>query len=346
MSVTRMHEVLVGFGKKRQADIATANVAGDLWRLNKVNASLANPKLNTENDAEEFGKGHEFVTQTFKTSWDVGGTLEKYLGAEIAAWAMAYGLGKCVKTGTTPNFIYTCTPLMPAAGDDAELPFFSFIEQIRPGASVVLDRMAVGCAVEGWSIAVGSGPGRANSKITVEFVGCGLLTEPSGLTLPAATAEKLLPSASLTLTINAVDYVTSKNIISLETGWKNNIRMEGGFFPGSGFQVPGEADSGAVRGRLEFGNRAGSLKFTARFEHGSTELATLKAQTAGTAVLNLSFDANNSLQITWQKVSFSAAEVGEADGIVIVSVECAPMYHETHGLITAVAKCLVDDIAA
>jgi hypothetical protein len=43
---------------------------------------------------------------------------------------MAFGLGKVVKTGTAPSFTYTCTPLNPAAGDAAELPFFSFIEQI------------------------------------------------------------------------------------------------------------------------------------------------------------------------------------------------------------------------
>ena len=344
MSVTRMQEVLIGFGKKKQADIATANVVGDLWRMNKVNAALANPKLNTENDADEFGKGHEFATQTFKTSWDVAGTMEKYLGAEIAAWAMAYGLGKCTKSGTTPNWIYTCTPLFPAAGDAAELPFFSFIEQIRPGAGVVLDRMAVGCAIEGWTITVGSGPGRANSKINIEFVGSGKLTEPSALVIPAVTAEKLLPSASLTLTVNGVNYVTAKNIISLEAGWKNNIRLDSGFYPGSDFQTPGDATTGAIRGRLEYGNRQGTLKFTARFEHDSSELATLKAQSTGTAVIGLSYDANNSLEITWQKVSFATAEVGETDGIVTVAVECTPMYHETNAVISAVAKCLVDDI--
>ena len=38
--------------------------------------------------------------------------------------------------------------------------------------------------------------------------------------------EKLLPSASLTPTLNGVDYVTSKNIVSLEPSWKNNIRMD------------------------------------------------------------------------------------------------------------------------
>jgi isoprenylcysteine carboxyl methyltransferase (ICMT) family protein YpbQ len=106
MSTTRLQELLIGFGFGKQTDIATANAAITMWRLRKLNASMANPKLATENDAAEYGKGHEFATQTFKTSWDVAGSLEKYLGAEIGAWAMCFGLGKVVKSGTTPNFIY------------------------------------------------------------------------------------------------------------------------------------------------------------------------------------------------------------------------------------------------
>src|SRR5579885_2874135 len=320
MSTTRLQEVLICFGKQKQIDIVTANTGAEMWRFGKLNAALANPKLNTENDAEEFGKGHEFPTQSFQTSWDVSGTLEKYLSAEIAAWAMAFGLGKVVKSGATPNFTYTCTPLMPANGDAAELPYFSFVEQIRPGAGVVLDRMAVGCVVEGWTITIGSGPGRANSKITIEFAGSGKVTEPSGIVMPAATLEKLLPSASLALTINGVNYVSNKNIVSLETSWKNNVRLDGGFYPGSGFQTPGDGASGA------------------------TELAKLKNQSTGTAVLSLTYDPNNSLEITWQKVSFATAEVGETDGIVTVSVDCLPMWDETNGIVSAVAKCNVDGI--
>ncbi len=344
MSTTRLQELQICFGKQKQTDTQTANTAVQMWQLRKLNAQLANPKLNTENDAEEFGKGHEFAVQSFQTSWDVNGTLEKYLSAEIAAWAMAFGLGKVVKSGTAPNFTYTATPLIPSAGDDAELPYFSFVEQIRPGAGVVLDRMAIGCVIEGWTISIGSGPGRANSKITVEFVGSGKLAEPSNIVMPGATLEKLLPSASLTLSINGVNYVTNKNIVSLETAWKNNVRADGGFYPGSGFQTPGDATSGAIRGRLEFGNRQGTIKFVARFENGSSELTKLRSQTSGTATIGLSYDANNSLEITWQKVSFATAEVGETDGIVTVSVDCLPMWHETNGIVSAVVKCGIDNI--
>jgi hypothetical protein len=345
MSATRLQEVLVCFGKGKQTDIATAQAAGVMWRMNKLNAALADPKLAIEDDAAEYGKGHEFATTTFKTSWDVTGTLEKYLSAEMAAWAMCFGLGKVVKSGTTPDFIYTCTPLFPSAGDDTELPYFSFVEQIRPGAGVVLDRQAVGCAVEGFTITIGSGPGRANSKITVEFVGSGkVIDSATGIVMPAATVENLLPSASLALTINGVDYVTAKNLVSVETSWKNNLRVNDGYFPGSGFQTGGDATSGAIRGRLEFGNRQGGLRFVARFDSSSLEYAKLKAQTTGTAVLTLTHDANNSLTLTWQKVAFSTVTITETDQFATVAVDCVPQFDSTNGILTAVAKVAVDAI--
>jgi hypothetical protein len=189
-------------------------------------------------------------------------------------------------------------------------------------AAVVVDRQAVGMAVESFQISVGSGPGRANSKITVELVGFGkVIDAATGITMPSATAEKLLPSASLTLAINGVDYVTNKNVVSLETGWKNNIRTDAGFYPGSGFQTAGDGSTGAIRGRLEFGNRASNLKFVARFMNGSDEDTKLKAQTSGTAVITLAYDTNNSLQLTWEKITYSAVEIAETDQILTVAVE-------------------------
>jgi hypothetical protein len=344
MSTTRLQEVLICFGKKKQVDIATAQAAADMWRFSKINAALANPKLATENDAAEYGKGHEFPTATFKTAWDVGVALEKYLSAEIGAWAVCFALGKVVKSGAGP-FVYTCTPLIPSAGDAAELPYLSYVEQIRPGAGVVVDRLAVGMAIESFQITVGSGPGRANSKISVELAGSGkVIDTATGIAMPAATAEKLLPSASLTLSINGIDYVTSKNIVSLDTGWKNNIRMDAGFFPGSGFQTAGDGSTGAIRGRLEFGNRVGNLKFVARFQNGSDEYTKLKAQTSGTAVVTLAFDVSNSLQLTWQKITYSVVEIAETDQILNVAVECLPMYDSTNGILTAIGKTTVDQI--
>ena len=80
-----IRETLVGWGFRKQTDIATANVLAGIWRLNKLNAALSDTRLNTEDDAAELGKGHEFATQVFKTSWDVSGQIEKYLSSDLAA---------------------------------------------------------------------------------------------------------------------------------------------------------------------------------------------------------------------------------------------------------------------
>jgi hypothetical protein len=290
------------------------------------------------------GKGHEFSTTIYKTSWDVAFQIEKYTSAEFLAWVMAYSLGKSVKAGGAPNFTYTCTPLDPVT-DGEELPYFTFVEQVRPGAGVILDRAAVGCAVEGWTLSIASGPGRANCKLVADCAGSGRITQPSAIVIPAATAEKLLPAAGLTLTINGVDYVTNRNFVSLQATWKNNLKLDDGFYPGSGFQTPGDASSGAVRGRMEIGNRELGLAFVARFVNGSDEHTKLLAQTEGTAVIGLTYDVNNAATLTYQRVQFSAVEIGETDDVVTVAVTCEPLWHNVNKLFTASCKCNIDEIA-
>lgn len=325
-------EILIGFGKNSQTNLATANTAAGMIRLGKLNASNMYPKLVTENDAEEFGKGHEFATQVFKTYWDVSGQIEKYLSAEFAAWVMAFSLGKVVKSGNTPNWVYTCTPLDPVT-DGIDLPAFSFVEQMRPGASAVVDFMNVGCCIEGWNLTVGSGPGRASAKLVADIVGTGQFTEPSTITLPAATTEHLLPASSAAITINGVDYVAAKNFVSLEAGWRNNILLDDGFYPGSGTD-----EGAAIRGRMEVGNREASLRFTARFDSTSLEYSKLKAQTEGTAVIELVYDTNNSMKITFHRVQFGLVERSSQNGIVTVDVTCVPLWHNTNKLLTAVCE--------
>jgi hypothetical protein len=62
-------------------------------------------------------------------------------------------------------------------------------------------------------------------------------------------------------------------------------------------------------------------------------------------VVTLTKDANNSMQVTWQKLAFSVAEVGDTDGIVTVSVTGRPEYDATNGVVSAVVVTPVDGIA-
>jgi hypothetical protein len=80
-------------------------------------------------------------------------------------------------------------------------------------------------------------------------------------------------------------------------------------------------------------------------DSGSDEYTKLVAQTTGTAVLTVSYDANNSAQWTWQQISYQVVENTEADGIVAVTVTVAPQYNATNGILTFVGKCGITGIA-
>jgi hypothetical protein len=332
----RVQQLILGLGSGKQASISAA--AATFLRFKKLDTSLTTPKPVFENDAAEIGKGHEFITQTFPSHYDVGNRIEKYASAEFVTWAVAYALGNIAQTGSSAPYTYTITPLNP--GTTLELPYFSLVEQVAEGGGNAIDNLHVGCAMEDFTYQFNYGPGRASSKMTVNWVGSGLLTTPSGITVPALTTENNMLAASMALTINGVDYVGSKRILSGSIGWKNNLLLNAGFFPGSGLQ-----NGLQVRGRMEVGARVPSFQFTARLLAGSPEYATLVNQTTGTAVLSVQHDAGNSVTFTFQQMAFQMAENTEADGIVAVTVTGAPQYNATNGVLSVVTKCGLTGIA-
>lgn len=336
-----IRETYAAVSFRKQVDLATANPETDFRRFQKTNNAFAVINYVNEDDAADFGKGHEFATQQYPSYLDASVAVEKYLTAEIFAWAAAFGLGSVVKTGSTPNFVYTCTPSNPVANGIA-LPPFSYAESIRPGGSAVVDRMLVGCVLNSFNISLQSGPGRASTTITMELMGTGKNTTPSGLTFGSLPyTETPLPSYGMTATLHGVDYVVNADIISMEFGWNNNLRGDSGYFPGSGKQ-----GNHQIRGRMEHGDREATLSFVARFNAGSTELTKVQNLSTGSATINLAFDANNAGTITFHQVGFRQATVGDTDGIVHVQVECSPQYHASNGLLTMVAKCNVDNVGA
>ena len=332
----RVQQLILGLGSGKQASISAA--ASTFLRFKKLDTSLTTPKPVFENDAAEIGKGHEFITQTFPSHYDVGNRIEKYASAEFLTWAVGYALGNVAQTGSNAPYTYTITPLNP--GTTLELPYFSLVEQVAEGGGNAIDNLHVGCAIEDFTYQFNYGPGRASSKMTVNWVGSGLLTTPSGITVPALTTENNMLAASMALTINGVDYVATKRILSGSIGWKNNLLLNAGFFPGSGLQ-----NGLQVRGRMEVGARVPSFQFTARLLSGSPEYATLVNQTTGTATLSVQHDAGNSVAFTFQQMAFQMAENTEADGIVAVTVTGAPQYNATNGVLSVVTKCGLTGIA-
>ena len=235
---------------------------------------------------------------------------------------------------------YTVTPM--DVCDGLDMPSFSAVEQLGaacPGGAA-LDRLVAGCVINDWDVKFTSGPGRNNSMLGINFVGSGKVVEPSAIVLPdAPLVEHPLPGGSATVTINGVDYVANKSLLSLEAGFANNTRLDTGYFIGSGV----DANGYALRGRMERGDRAYSFSFVARLESGSTELAKLKAHTTGTASVVLKGDLievghYNQLDLTYHKIVYEAVELSDDAGIVVVQVRVTPLYDGTLGVLTCKVK--------
>ena len=158
--------------------------------------------------------------------------------------------------------------------------------------------------------------------------------------VPAVTVENNMLAASMALTVNGIDLVASKRILSGSIGWKNNLLLNAGFFPGSG-----EQNGLQIRGRMEIGARVPTFQFTARLLATSTEYALLVAQTAGSAVLSINYDANHSLTFTFPQLAFSMVENTEVDGIVAVTVTGVPEYNAVGGVLSVVAACQLAGVA-
>src|ERR1051326_1135943 len=155
---TRVQSEILGLGKAKQANIST--IAASFLRFKKLNMDLISTGFTTENDADEIGKGDEFVSPSgvFPVAYTPAGRLDKYASAEFMIWATAYALGNV----TEVSGLYTIVPINP--GTSLELPYFSIVEQVPEGGGNAIDNAFIGCAIEDFNFSFNSGPGRASTK--------------------------------------------------------------------------------------------------------------------------------------------------------------------------------------
>ena len=327
-----------GVSFKPQTTLQTANIAADFWRLGRINGGFASIQPRNESDAQDTGKGSEFATRLFPIGQDVTGSFQKRLSSEWAAWVMAFAMTPAnmtmVPDGTGSHYTF-----VPAdACDGIDMPAFSVVEQLGdncPEGSAV-DRMLVGCAVNGFKLAFSNGPERNNTTLTADFAGTGQMTEPSGIVLPTTLVEHEIRNSSASVTINGINYVQNKSLLSLECDYANSLRLSQGYFIGSGVS----ADGFPLRGRMERGDRAFNLGFTARLASDSPELAALKARTQSSAVITLTgadyeLGKAHKVVLTFPLVQFSAADIADDQGLATVKVVAQVLEHPTLGAFKA-----------
>jgi len=331
---SRIQNKILGLGLDAQSDISHPSTT--FLRFRQLNAELAPSGMIFEDDAGEIGKGDEFISSTgvYPVSFNPAARIDKYASAEFMVWAWGFALGNVTEaTGT-----YTIKPIDPCA-NGLQLPYFSVVEQVCESGGMSLDNLFLGCCIEDVTWDFNYGPGRQSGRMTVNWVGSGRITTPSGVTVPAPVAEHYLLSGSMSLNINGIDYIAQATMLSGQIAWKNNLLAGAGFYPGSGMQ-----SGAAVRGRLEMGVRASTMTFTARLLKNSLEYTKLLAQTTGTATITATFDATDTVTFNYPSVQFESVVNGEQDGIVDVTVTVATKSDPTNGVLTITAKCGITGI--
>ena len=331
--MANINELMDGWGYKKQTDIVTPNVLAGIWRHTNLNTKPWAKVPVNEDDRAEIGKGHEFPTQLFKSHYNMPTyEISKYASSEFLAWVMSFAMGNVTVTGSTAPYTYTIVPALGSSNPTGlELPYFSFVQQIRPGGSAILDEILVGCAVKGFKLSIKNSPGRASAMCSAECVTTGQYTTPSTITLPAVTACHEFNAGMISaLTINGINYLSGgsgKQFVSCDISWENNFRP--GFFPGSGTQ-----DGYQIQGRFEWGDRVFGITMVVRVQAGSSEYADLIAQTTGTATITFTRDVNNSFSMVIQKMGFNVAELSNTDGIATLQITGVQLYDATNGLVT------------
>jgi hypothetical protein len=330
---TRIQNKILLVSQGKQTNIKTAQLT-NMLRFRQLNAELAPSGFLTENDAAEVGKGNEFIQGVYPVSFNPLGRIEKYASAEFMTWAWIFAMGK----STFATGVYSITPI-DVCIDGMELPYFTLVEQVCEGGGAALDNAYIGCAIEDVEYTFNYGPGRQSGRCVVNWVGSGIMATPSGVPtpIPTTTVENYLLSANMSMMINGVDYIQAATMLSGTIGWKNNLLVGPGFFPGSGVQ-----NGAAVRGRLEIGPRAPTFTFTARLLKNSTEYQYLlnPLSAPGTATVTATFDATHGVTFNFPAIQYETVVNGEQDGIVSVTVTVAVKWSATAGFPMSVdASC-------
>jgi len=265
---------------KKESAYDTQIVNGDLtaaWPFKDLD--LADFNLDLMSDRDEYGRGHEWPTDTEIELKDAAFRRGFDLSCESLAWILAFGLGtvSSAQQGETAAYLHTIKPLAP--GTSVQLPSLSVVEQLNTGAK----RLFTGLCVSDFAIS-GEGP-NGRLKLEANFMGSGTKAA-SSIDMPSLTAVHFLRMGDVTFSLgpSGSEVDISSRLKRFSFGWNNQLMGDDGYYPGTG----------SVRGRLEYGvKRNFTCSFTLRhsgdttdhdYLDNQTELSLIVAIDTGTAI--------------------------------------------------------------
>jgi hypothetical protein len=340
-----MQEVKTAIGFHRQSALQTSLAAASMIGLGQTNEESMLPSMKYESNAGDMGKGTPFATQIFPLSASSGGPFAARLSSVNAALAGVFGIGLATKAAAGSGFKYTSAVGTTFAELEADMPTTTFVQACRQGPNAVFDFGLIGMALEDFNLSLKSGIDRNTATISTTWIGCGKWSNPSGITVPEAYAEKALNiGGAVAITMLGETYASNLRFISGEFGWKNNIPVERNYRPGSGLQ-----NGFNVMGRMRRGIPKATMKMVVEVVDGSTEWEAFLAQTVGTVVWTIegpeiSSGVKHKLSLTLHRVQMVSHQWASNDGLIVAEIECDVQLHATNGILTWEVTTDLDEI--
>ncbi len=340
MSVALLQQLRSAVGFKKQTDLTTMLSVGDMWSLRQTNTDLIQAQPINEDDEKDLGKD-VYATTTFPSHIKADGPWNGRLTIEAATMLACFGIGKVTtKVPAGTGFKYTLHQ-PDLAADGLDMPSTTWVIQVGD----VSDKALIGVCLEDWGLQIKTGSGRDNALFTSQWLGTGAFERPSGITIPTIYDETSLNAGNVTtLSMCGFDYLTNKRFVDVNFGWKNNIRDQSGYFPGSGNQ-----DEYQLRGRMRRGAPSITLKSTVECDSGSSEEDALLDQTEGTGIIEFTAPGADTtydsiFKITFHRLRVLSTPIKDSDGIASYDVEYKPLKHTSNGVVTIECTLAQDNI--
>jgi len=318
---------------KRQSAYATENSADATQSHPFEGADIADHVPNMSDNANMFGKGHEFATRNELLSWDVTFKRSFQATTKILGWALAFHCGKVVTTalGGTPcayQHVFDYQDPMGSGyyGSGRQQPVATIVERVTSG----LTRKFPSCQVKAIEI---TGTGNEWIKLAVDMQGSGKKVDGTGFSFPAGTEGALLRNASLLFQTGVSGALADKSCDVKSWRFRSEYAYfdTQGYCPGSGYNVSGDPTSGQVRSKLEFSKRAVLLEFVVNATSDNTLFTRLEGSVETSALLNIEGSAinatfNNELEISITRIKYKAVPIGTDGDQITYQVQTVVFY--------------------
>lgn len=322
------------YSNKRQSAYQTESPSGDLTQSHPfVGADMGEHTPNMSDNAQQYGKGHEFATRNEILSWESMFRRSFQATTKILGWAFAFHCGSVSTTNLGGGaYEHVCEYQDPLGtgyyGSGRQQPVATIYELVASNLLRIFPSMAVK-AVEV--------TGQQNDWVlcAMEMQGSGSMRriQPSDFTWPDSTDPALggegtlLRNASLLFEHGV--YGGTQDDVSCDVR-SFRFRSEYAYFdtdgycPGSGYLVSGDPHSGQIRNKLEFARRAVVFEFVVKAPSTNNVMFTrLEAATKMAATLTVTGDEIGSsgfdhlLKIEIPQLNYRAVPIG-ADGDQII----------------------------